>query len=121
MKCKYLIFDLCFQHNDESFVSGFEPAPTVSGEQRERLWREFFAEHSQWWNGRPEKVSENDCFYNSLGGGRIHYSFLTCHDNLLCSSCEEFLANQLDLDFRVVGECKVSRFQAEEDTRGTLA
>ncbi len=42
---------------------------------------------------------------------------------ITCSAqaCEEFLANQLDLYFRVVGECKVSRFQAEEDARGTLA
>jgi hypothetical protein len=24
--------------------------------EREKLWREFFSDPSQWWDGRPEKV-----------------------------------------------------------------
>jgi hypothetical protein len=34
------------------------PVPTtrVPGSQREKLWREFFSNPLEWWDGRHEKV-----------------------------------------------------------------
>lgn len=47
----------------ETFVEREGPPPKVKKkffkdtERREKLWREFFLDPSQWWDGRPEKMS----------------------------------------------------------------
>jgi hypothetical protein len=37
----------------------------VPGGQREKLWREFFSDPSQWWDHRAEKVTEHDSCQSS--------------------------------------------------------
>jgi hypothetical protein len=39
----------------------------VRGGQREKLWREFFSDPSQWWDHRSEKVSEHQSYQSSHG------------------------------------------------------
>jgi len=52
----------------------------VAANKKEKRWREFFSDPSQWWDHRSEKVSEYDCCcHNSLDKAlRKSESFLSC-------------------------------------------
>jgi hypothetical protein len=39
--------------------------------QREKLWREFFSDPSQWWDHRTEKV--NVCHHSLVGGSQLAF------------------------------------------------
>jgi len=41
----------------------------VPAGHREKLWREFFLDPSQWWDHRPEKVAEHQSCYSSHVNG----------------------------------------------------
>jgi hypothetical protein len=45
--------------------------PAVPGGQKEKLWREFFTDPSQWWDHRPEKVPEHQSSQSSDVNGTI--------------------------------------------------
>jgi hypothetical protein len=44
---------------------------TLAAGQREKLWREFFLDPSQWWDHRSEKVSERQTSQSSHVNGAI--------------------------------------------------
>jgi hypothetical protein len=43
----------------------------VPAGHREKLWREFFLDPSQWWDHRPEKVTEHQSCHSSHVNGAI--------------------------------------------------
>jgi hypothetical protein len=90
----------------ETFVEKKGPPPKVKKkffkdtERREKLWREFFLDPSQWWDGRPEKVNRllsqfSSCMWNSqglVGAGIDAFAFsvfLVRKAWWVCLSCEE--------------------------------
>jgi hypothetical protein len=41
-------------------VERLDPQPPQQQQAREKLWREFFSDPSQWWDCRPEKNARPD-------------------------------------------------------------
>jgi hypothetical protein len=50
--------------------------------ERERLWREFFSDPSQWWDYKPEKVTE----YQSCQGSHVNAALALVGVNLVALS-----------------------------------
>jgi hypothetical protein len=77
----------------------------VPAGHREKLWREFFLDPSQWWDHRPEKVTEHQSCHSSPVNGAIALEgvnipvslpwFIPCH----CLNLSEVLF----MSFAMVG------------------
>jgi hypothetical protein len=55
-------------HRDFYLIKGHDlkgSVCAVPGGEREKLWRDFFSDPSQWWDHRPEKVIEHQSCQNS--------------------------------------------------------
>ncbi len=52
----------------------------VPGGQREKLWREFFSDPSQWWDHRAEKVTE----HHSCQSSHVNVAIALVGINLVC-------------------------------------
>jgi hypothetical protein len=57
----------------------------VPGGEREKLWRDFFSDPSQWWDHRPEKVAEHQSCQSSHVNGRIGLVGVNLVAIMLCS------------------------------------
>ncbi len=57
----------------------------VPGGEREKLWRDFFSDPSQWWDHRPEKVTEHQSCQSSHVNGRIGLVGVNLVAIMLCS------------------------------------
>ncbi len=53
----------------------------VPGGQREKLWREFFSDPSQWWDHRAEKVTE----HHSCQSSNVNVAIALVGINLVCA------------------------------------
>jgi hypothetical protein len=61
-------------HRDFYLIKGHDlkgSVCAVPGGEREKLWRDFFSDPSQWWDHRPEKVTECQSCQSSHVNGRI--------------------------------------------------
>lgn len=94
---------------------------SVAGQKSivERLWRKFFSDPSQWWDHRLDKVNRSNCCHTILllmqkfSGFRLVLTVCIKHVKICGWSA--------GVGFLDIGKFKVSWFQTQEDTAGTLA